>query len=95
MKDRKSGRRRPLTRGLDRNRLFDTRGLLFRAHDLLRRRDQPAGRLSPTAKPLDGVHKGGRIGEVRFAKLLGPFEVRVKHPQDSREGRERLHAWIP
>ena len=30
-------------------------------------------------KPLDGVHKGGRIGEVRFAKLLGPFEVRVQH----------------
>ena len=79
MKDRKSARRRPLDRGLDRNRFLDTRGLLLRAHDLLRRRDQPARQLSPPAKPLDGVHKGGRIGEVRFAKLLGPFEVRVQH----------------
>jgi hypothetical protein len=33
--------------------------------------------LSPTAKPLDGIHYGGRIGEVCFAKLLGPFEVGV------------------
>ena len=95
MKDRKSGVHDLWTRGLDRNRLFDTRGLPFCAHDLLRRCEQPAGRLSPMAKPLDGVHNGGRIGEVRFAKLLGPFEVGVQHAQDTREGRERLHAGVP
>ena len=49
----------------------------------------------PTAKPLNGVHNGGRIGEVRFAELLGPFEVGVQHAQDTPKGRERLHARVP
>jgi hypothetical protein len=35
--------------------------------------------LSATAEPLNGIHKRGRIGEIRLAKLLGPFEVRVQH----------------
>jgi hypothetical protein len=75
--------------------------ILVRSAFASRRRDRatvhPASCSLSDQRPraLDGVHKGGRICEVRFAKLLAPLEVRVQHAEDTLEERERLHARVP